>query len=89
LKVISIRGERPPVKKDYFDTSPRKEEGLPLWFIRDVSRSNRVKYVLDTPYKYVVVKPKMVVSLGLTEDIEVRILEIGFNSGDVSVGREE
>jgi len=77
------------VKKDYFEMNPKKEEGLAQWLIRDVSRSNRLKYILDTAYKYVMVKPKMVVSLGLTDDIEVRIQSIGFNTGDISIGKEE
>jgi hypothetical protein len=44
-----------------------------------------VRYLLDNPYKYVVVKPAMVISIGLTEDTEVRIEKVGFSSGNVVV----
>ena len=39
------------------------------WFIRDTAKSNRVRYLLDNPYKYVIAKPDMVLTLGLTDDI--------------------
>lgn len=37
------------------------------WYIRDVARSNRLKYLLDNPWKYMIVKPGMVISIGLTD----------------------
>jgi len=41
--------------------------------------------MLDTEYKYVIVKPLMVMGIGLTEDYEIRITKIGFEGGNILV----
>ena len=38
------------------------------WFIRDVAKSNRLRYLLENPWKYVAVKPGMVLNIGITDD---------------------
>lgn len=87
LKIISVGGEKKGKKANYYDQTPPKPIFFTQWFIRDVSRSNRLKYLLDSPYKYVFLKPQMRLTLGLTDDIEMRIEKIGFASADYSVSQ--
>lgn len=37
--------------------------------MRETGKSNRVKYVLDKPHKYVFVKTNMVIGFGLTGEL--------------------
>ena len=53
------------------------------WLVRDVARSNRTRYILDTPEKYVAVKPGMVVGFGLTEQFELKIEAVGPHTADL------
>lgn len=55
------------------------------WFVRDTARSNRMKYVLDTQHKFVFIKPGMVISFGLTGDLELQIIKIDNNTADFGV----
>ncbi len=55
------------------------------WFMRDIAKSNRLRYLLDSPWKYVLIKPGMVINLGLTDDIELRIDKIGYNSSNFMI----
>ncbi len=57
------------------------------WFVRDTAKSNRLKYLLDKPTKYVFAKPKMVISLGLTGDFEIHIKQVNNSSAEISVSK--
>ena len=56
--------------------------------MRDIGKSNRLRYLLDSPWKYLVVQPGTVISLGLTEDVELIIEKIGYSSGSISFSDE-
>lgn len=54
-----------------------------------MAKSNRLKYLLDNPWKYVVAKPGMVMSIGLNDETELRIEKIGFESNSFAVSQLE
>ena len=56
-----------------------------MWYIKDVAKSNRIKYSLDSPYKYVIVKPGMVISFGLTEEWRLTVTKVGFDTGNIMI----
>lgn len=58
---------------------------LTTWFIKDTAKSSRVRYLLDSAFKYAIVKPSMAISIGLTDDYEIRIKKIGFETGNIGV----
>lgn len=41
--------------------------------------------MLDSAFKYAIVKPSMAISIGLTDDYEIRIKKIGFETGNIGV----
>lgn len=55
------------------------------WFIRDTAKSNRISYQLNNPYKYVIVKPGMVLNFGFSSNYELRIVKIGYSTGNIPV----
>jgi hypothetical protein len=73
-------------KKSIFEETEPAPIYLTEWFIRDTARSNRITYQLNNPYKYVIIKPGMVIRFGFTNNFELRIVKIGYNTGNISVG---
>jgi hypothetical protein len=47
--------------------------------MRDVSKSNRLKYLLDDKNKFVILKQKMVIGIGMTEDYFIYVEQIGWS----------
>ena len=83
LKLISVKKEKKVKKKSIFDEKEPSPEVETWWYIRDTSKSCRLRYLLDNPWKYVIVKPGMLISLGMTDDIELVVEKIGFSAGDI------
>jgi hypothetical protein len=54
-----------------------------------VATSNRLRYLLDNPWKYVIVKPGMVMNIGLNDETELRIEKIGFETNSFAVSQLE
>ena len=73
LKLVSVKKEKKGKKKSIFDEKEPEPEIETEWYLRDTSKSSRLKYLLDNPFKYVIVKPNLVLSLGMTDDTELVI----------------
>jgi hypothetical protein len=84
LKIASTRKVVTVPKRSYFEEKDDSVEVVE-WFVRDTARSNRLRYVLDTPHKFVFLKPAMAISFGLTGDLEVQIRQIDNTASDVLV----
>lgn len=85
MKLICVKVEKQSKKRMIYDEREPKPTIDTQWYIRDVARSNRLKYLLDTPWKYVIVKPGMIISIGLTDQIELKIEKVGFDSNSFNI----
>ena len=47
----------------------KKPKLVTKFFIRDISKSNRIQYVLDNENKYFTLKKGMIISIGLLENL--------------------
>lgn len=64
-------------KKAFYmsDDDENKNDTENLWYVRDISRSNRLQYLLNNDSTYVVMRPGMAVKIGLTDQFEVNIIK--------------
>jgi hypothetical protein len=86
LKLASTRKVVKSAKRrSYFDEKEDESVEVVEWYVRDTAKSNRMRYLLDSPHKFVFLKPGMVVSLGLTGDLEVQIRQIDNSTSKVVV----
>lgn len=73
-------------KRNFFEDS-QETISYNEWYLRDISKSNRLRFLLDRSQKYVFAKPLMVLTIGLTQDIEIKIKKIGSSSEDIFISK--
>lgn len=45
------------------------------WYVRDVSKSNRLQYLLSNPSTYVVLRQGLSIKIGLTDQYELHVIK--------------
>ena len=72
LKIIYTNNIEQPIGST--PSFMKKPKLVTKFFIRDISKSNRLQYVLDTENKYFTLKKGMIISIGLIENLyKIRI----------------